>query len=608
MVDGSSVSIGQNATVNRPGSLSANSTYARPVSRSRARARCAGSVSRTPSSRRCIACSSWADASEAISASSSSRSAKCRYAALCDTPVRRATSRSTTPSGPLARASSAPASTSAARRLPWWYGFVGGHGTIIAIDVDTGYINVDTVYMRSKLPVLLTVCAAVLAINLDTTIVNVALPSISTDLEAGTRSLQWIVDGYNLAFAALVLAAGSLSDRFGRRPALILGLVAFAGASMVGALVDSSGALIAARVAMGMSAAVIFPTTLSIISNTFRERRERAAALGVWGAVVGIGVAAGPVVGGLLLEHFAWGSVFWALVPLALVTAAAAYVLVPESRDPAVPPLDMPGLVLSIAMLSALVYTIIEAPAHGWASAHTIGGFALSALLLLVFVSVERRTTHPMLDLNLFRDRRFSAASGAVTVTFFALFGFIFLITQYFQFVRGYGTLSTGARILPVALSIAVASVVGALLAPRIGTKVVVTSGLVLFGTSFVWISTVAVDASYATTIVPQMVMMGLGMGFISTPATESILQVLPPSRAGVGSAVNDATRELGGTLGVAVVGSVFSSVYAAHLADGAWSRLPGGALARGAGLGRRSNLDGGRSAGSSARRCRTRS
>ena len=367
--------------------------------------------------------------------------------------------------------------------------------------------------MRSKLPVLLTVCAAVLAINLDTTIVNVALPSISTDLEAGTRSLQWIVDGYNLAFAALVLAAGSLSDRFGRRPALILGLVAFAGASMVGALVDSSGALIAARVAMGMSAAVIFPTTLSIISNTFRERRERAAALGVWGAVVGIGVAAGPVVGGLLLEHFAWGSVFWALVPLALVTAAAAYVLVPESRDPAVPPLDMPGLVLSIAMLSALVYTIIEAPAHGWASAHTIGGFALSALLLLAFVSVERRTTHPMLDLSLFRDRRFSAASGAVTVTFFALFGFIFLITQYFQFVRGYGTLSTGARILPVALSIAVASVVGALLAPRIGTKLVVTSGLVLFGTSFVWISTVAVDASYATTIVPQMVMMGLGHG-----------------------------------------------------------------------------------------------
>ena len=184
-----------------------------------------------------------------------------------------------------------------------------------------------------------------------------------------------------------------------------------------------------------------------------------------------------------------------------------------------------------------------------------------------------------MLDLGLFRDRRFSAASGAVTVTFFALFGFIFLITQYFQFVRGYGALSTGARILPVALSIAAASVVGAMLAPRIGTKVVVTSGLLLFATSFLWISTVAVDASYATVIVPQMVLMGLGMGFISTPATESILLVLPPARAGVGSAVNDATRELGGTLGVAVVGSVFSSIYAAHLADGVWSQASPGVL-----------------------------
>ena len=428
--------------------------------------------------------------------------------------------------------------------------------------------------MRSKLPVLLTVCAAVLAINLDTTIVNVALPSISTDLDAGTRSLQWIVDGYNLAFAALVLAAGSLSDRYGRRPALILGLVGFAGASMVGAVVDSSGALIAARVAMGTAAAVIFPTTLSIISNTFRERRERAAALGIWGAVVGIGVAAGPVTGGLLLEHFAWGSVFWALVPLALVTAAAAYVLVPESRDPARAAARpaRPRAVGRDAQRAGL-HDHRGARARLGLRAHRRRLRCSAPLLLLVFVAVERRAAHPMLDLSLFRDRRFSAASGAVTVTFFALFGFIFLITQYFQFVRGYGALSTGARILPVALSIAVASVVGAMLAPRIGTKVVVTTGLLLFGTSFLWISTVAVDASYPTVIVPQMVLMGLGMGFISTPATESILLVLPPARAGVGSAVNDATRELGGTLGVAVVGSVFSSVYAAHLADGVWSR-----------------------------------
>src|SRR3954454_12703600 len=435
--------------------------------------------------------------------------------------------------------------------------------------------------MKGRLAVLVTVCAAVLAINLDTTIVNVALPTISGKLDAGTRQLQWIVDGYNLAFAGLVLAAGSLSDRFGRRPALIVGLVGFAAASAVGAVVTDAGALVAARFGMGAFAALIFPTTLSIISNTFPERRERAAALGVWGAVVGVGVAAGPVTGGLLLEHFAWGSVFWALVPLALVTAVAAFFLVPESRDPGVPRLDQPGLAISVVMLGMLTWTIIEAPEHGWSSAATLAGFAVSALALAAFVVRERRTSHPMLDVSLFRDPRFSAASGAVTITFFALFGFIFLITQYFQFVRGYGTLSTGARILPVALSIAVASVVGALLAPRIGTKVVVTTGMVFFGSAFWWISTVSVDASYAGVIVPQMVLMGLGMGLISTPATESILLVLPPARAGVGSAVNDATRELGGTLGVAVVGSVFSSVFGAHLANGSYAALPGGVPGR---------------------------
>jgi EmrB/QacA subfamily drug resistance transporter len=435
--------------------------------------------------------------------------------------------------------------------------------------------------VKGKLAILLTVCTAVLAINLDTTIVNVALPSISGELHAGTRGLQWVVDGYNLAFAALVLAAGSLSDRYGRRPALIIGLLGFAAASAAGALVTSSGALVIARVVMGAFAALIFPTTLSIITNTFRDRKERAAALGVWGAVVGVGVAAGPVTGGVLLEHFYWGSVFWALVPIAVAAALAAFLVVPESRDPLVPRLDRSGLGLSVAMLGALTYTIIEGPARGWSSASTLGGFAASAVLLAAFVLTERRVAHPMLDVSLFRDRRFSAASGAVTITFFALFGFIFLITQYFQFIRGYGTLSTGARILPVALSIAVASVVGANLAPRIGTKAVVTAGLISFGSAFLWISTVGVDASYASVIVPQMILMGLGMGLISTPATESILLVLPPARAGVGSAVNDATRELGGTLGVAVVGSLFSSIYAAHLADGLFGGLPAGTLTR---------------------------
>lgn len=419
-----------------------------------------------------------------------------------------------------------------------------------------------------RTPALLaTVCLAALTINLDTTIVNVALPSLARELDADTRDLLWVVDGYNLAFAALVLAMGSLSDRFGRRPSLVLGLAAFGASSGVAALVDSVEALIALRFVMGVSAALVFPTTLSIIANAFTDRRERATALGIWGAAVGVGVALGPITGGFLLEHFSWHSVFWALVPVAVLTIGMTLAFVPESRDPAVPPLDLPGLAVSVAALGTLVWTIIEAPEHGWTSATTLGGFAVAAALVLLFIVVERAADHPMLDVTLFLDRRFSAACGAVTIAFFALFGFIFLITQFFQFLRDYSALDTGVRILPVAISIAVASVAGGQLAPRVGTKAVVGTGLAMLGASFLGVSAIGVDVDYATTIVPLMVLMGLGLGLITTPATESIMQVLPPARAGVGSAVNDATRELGGTLGVAVVGSLFSSLYGARLA-----------------------------------------
>jgi len=426
--------------------------------------------------------------------------------------------------------------------------------------------------------ILAAVCLAAFAINVDTTIVNVALPSLTRQLGAGTRELQWIVDGYNLAFAALVLAAGSVGDRFGRRPALLVGLLGFAAASGLGALCSTPGELIAARFVMGAFAALIFPTTLAVISNTFRERGERAKAVGVWGAVTGLGVAVGPVTGGLLLSTFAWPSVFVALVPVSLFAAAVVYRVVPESRDPATPPLDRAGLVTASATVGLLVYTIIEAPTRGWGAPASLLGFAAALALGVAFVRIELGREHPMLDVTLFRERAFSAASGAVTVAFFALFGFIFLITQYFQFIRGYGTLSTGARILPVALSIGVSSVVGARLAGRLGTRAIVCSGLMMFGGAFLWISRSPAGMPYGQ-IVAQMLLMGTGLGLTSAPATESILSVLAPEKAGVGSAVNDATRETGGTLGVAIIASVYASIYASELTHGAARHLAPAAL-----------------------------
>ncbi|MFN8074430.1 MAG: MFS transporter [Kineosporiaceae bacterium] len=425
--------------------------------------------------------------------------------------------------------------------------------------------------------VLATACLAAFVINVDTTIVNVALPHLARDLGASTRDLQWVVDGYNLAFAALVLTAGSLGDRLGRRPALALGLLGFAVTSAVGALVTSVGALIAARFAMGVSAALIFPTTLAVISHAFPDRRERARAIGIWGAVTGLGVAVGPVTGGVLLEHWAWPSVFWALVPAALVALAATLLVVPESRDPQHARLDPPGLVLSTAAISLLVFTIIEAPEVGWGTARTLASFAVVAVLVAAFVAVERRREHPMIDVTLFRNPAFSAASGSVTVAFFALFGFVFLVSQFFQFIRGYDALSTGVRMLPVAATIALGSVGGVLLATRLGSRAVVMTGLTLLGTAFAWVASVPGDVAYGV-IVGQMVLLGLGLGMTTAPATESILSVLPAAKTGIGSAVNDATREAGGTLGVAVLGSVFTSLYADRLAGTAFGDLPAAA------------------------------
>ncbi|WP_099288267.1 MFS transporter [Mycobacterium persicum] len=430
-------------------------------------------------------------------------------------------------------------------------------------------------FRNHPVPALAVICLGVFVISVDATIVNVALPTLSRDLSADTAQLQWIVDAYTLVMSGLLLSAGSLSDRYGRSGWLNAGLVLFAITSGVAAQVNSADALIAARAAMGVGAAVIFPTTLGLITNIFTDPVPRAKAIGVWAAMVGVGVAVGPISGGWLLEHFWWGSIFMVNIPIAIIASAGGMLFVPTSRDPAAPRVDVPGLLLSAVGITVLVYTVIEAPTWGWTSTRTAIGFALATTVLVGFALWERRSGHPMVDVSVFADRRFSGGSLAVTAGFLTLFGFIFVITQYFQFIKEYRAFETGVRLLPVALSIALASVLGPRLGERVGTTAVVAAGLGVFAAGLAWASTADAATPYRE-IAMQMLLLGGGRGLTTAPATEAIMGSLSADKAGVGSAVNDTTRELGGTLGVAIVGSVFASVYSGRLgASAALTTLP---------------------------------
>jgi EmrB/QacA subfamily drug resistance transporter len=418
------------------------------------------------------------------------------------------------------------------------------------------------------------ICLGVFVISVDATIVNVALPTLSRELGADTAQLQWIVDAYTLVMSGLLLSVGSLSDRFGRRGWLNAGLALFALTSAVAAQVDSAVALIAARAAMGVGAAVIFPTTLGLITNIFTEPVARAKAIGLWAAMVGVGVAVGPISGGWLLEHFWWGSIFMVNIPIVALAIIGTLLFVPTSRDPAAPRVDVPGLITSAAGITALVYTVIEAPAWGWTDPRTTAGFAAAAIVLTGFALWERRSTHPMLDVSVFFNRRFSGGSLAVTAGFLTLFGFIFVITQYFQFIKGYTAFQSGVRLLPVAASIALASILGPRLVQRLGTTAVVAAGLTVFAAGLAWASTADAATPYAE-IATQMLLLGGGLGLTVSPATEAIMGSLSADKAGVGSAINDTTRELGGTLGVAIAGSIFASVYSGHLDGTTLGGLP---------------------------------
>ncbi len=423
--------------------------------------------------------------------------------------------------------------------------------------------------------ILAVLCLAAFVTVLDGTIVNIALPSLAVDLGASTRQLQWIVDSYLLVFAGLLLAAGSIGDRWGRKRALLAGLAIFGVTSAFAGSADSAMQLIVGRALMGIGAALIFPATLAILTAIFTDPGERAKAIGIWAATSGIAVAAGPITGGWLLENYWWGSVFFVNVPVVIIGLFLTATIVPDSRDPETPPLDRPGFLLSIAAIGSLIFTIIEAPEFGWLDIRTLGGFALATGLLVAFVLWELRVEHPMLPVRIFENLRFSAASIAVTSAFFALFGFIFLITQYFQFVRGYGPLEAGLRTIPVAVAIAVSSVLAPVFVERIGTTRVVAGGLGSMAIGFAWISMATVEMPYIA-IVGQMAFLGIGLGATTAPATESIMGSLSVDKAGVGSAVNDTTRELGGTLGVAILGSVFNSLYVSRLSSSAIaSKLP---------------------------------
>lgn len=420
-------------------------------------------------------------------------------------------------------------------------------------------------------------CVSLLVVGLDNTILNVAIPTLQERLGATQGQIEWIIDSYVLVFAGLLLTMGALGDKFGRRRALTYGLVAFGAASVLSAFSGSATMLIATRALMGVGAALIMPSTLSILTNVFPPA-ERGKAIAIWAGVSGLGIGIGPIAGGLLLEHFWWGSIFLVNVPVVVAAIVAGRFLVPESKDDRAPRLDPVGALLSILGLSALVFAIIEAPIRGWLSAETLGAGAVGIVILGFFVVGESRSDHPMLPVEFFKNPRFSAGSGAVTLAFFALFGTTLLLTQYQQIVRGYSAFQAGIRVLPVALALVAFAPNSAKMAARFGTKRVVASGLTLLAVTLASLRLFEVGTPYWKLGVVYF-LMGAGMAHVVAPSTEAIMGALPRNRAGVGSAVNDTTRQVGGALGVAILGSLLSSAYAAHIKP-AIAHLPAAAQA----------------------------
>jgi EmrB/QacA subfamily drug resistance transporter len=418
---------------------------------------------------------------------------------------------------------------------------------------------------------------SVLVIGFDTTILNVALPTLGGAVHASNSQLQWIVDAYVLVFAGLLLPAGALGDRYGRKRLLIIGLALFGGASVLGALVDNPGQLIAVRAVMGVGAAIITPITLAILPVLFSEQ-ERGKAIAFVTAGIGLGIPLGPLVGGYLLKHFWWGSIFLVNVPAAVVALIAVALLIPESRDPAGRRVDVTGGVLSTIGLVAFVYGIIEAPDKGWRSPVVIGALALGVAVLALFVVQQRRSRYPMIDLGLFGSRRFLWGSTAATLTSFALFGVLFVIPQYLQLVRGSDALGSGVRLLPLIGGLLVAAPLSERLIHFVGNKIPVTIGMTVIAVGLAWGARTGFDTGYGQ-VAAWMVTLGVGTGLALTPAMDAVLGALPSARAGSGSALTMTMRQVGGALGVAILGSVLAGAYAAQAPAAGRESLPAAAV-----------------------------
>ena len=415
---------------------------------------------------------------------------------------------------------------------------------------------------------LLFICVSLLIISLDNTILNVALPAISRDLGADNSELQWIVDAYILVFAALLLTMGSIADRFGRKRVLQFGIGWFGVFSLLAALSSSTEMLIVTRALLGIGGAIIMPATLSLVTSTFRDAKERAQAIAIWAAIFGLGVGVGPLLGGYLIEHYEWNAVFLVNLPVVLVALVGGQLYLAESKDDNVPQPDFPGVVLSIMGLFTLVYGIIEAGVAGWGASHVVLALVGAAVVLATFFWWEGRSKHAMLPLYLFRNPSFTGANVAMTLMMFGMFGRVFRLSQYFQSVQGYSALEAGARMFPISITIMVTAGMSARVAQRLGTKRAVGFGFLIAALGMFILSQVtSAGASYGSVLF-GMVIMASGMGSAMSPATNSIMGSVPVHKAGVGSAMNDTTREIGGALGVAVLGTIMNHTYLNQVAS----------------------------------------